>query len=193
MKTEINLRTREFVVSREFYWPRLAVTIAGVLLLFAAAVGSVLVYLHIYNLQHDLVYLAGRAEELKLKAAPVIELEQAINRVKQNAALEKELLKTVTPWSGYLREIKEAAGEGVRVTQVAAPADGKVTITGQGATLKDIAVYIQSLKTLDFLSQVTIGYINLDQGERFGFALSAISSTGGGLASYEQAATVSNH
>ncbi|HHX86758.1 MAG TPA: hypothetical protein GX693_01110 [Firmicutes bacterium] len=193
MKTEINLRTREFVVSREFYWPRLAVTVAGVVLLFAAAVGSVLIYIYVYNLKHELVYLAGREEELQIKAAPVIELEQAINRVKQDAVLEKELRQSITPWSAYLREIKEAAGEGVRVTQVAASADGKMSITGQGATLRDIAVYIQSLKTLDYLSQVTIGYINLEQGERLGFALSATSSTGGGLESNEQAQTVSNH
>ena len=32
MKTEINLRTREFVIAREFYWPRLLATLAVIAL-----------------------------------------------------------------------------------------------------------------------------------------------------------------
>lgn len=185
LKTEINLRTREFVISREFYWPRLAVTIAVILLLSATAVGVFLSYLYIYNLQNDLVYLSGRAEELKLKAAPVIELEQSIDQIKQKAALRQRLLETVTPWSDYLKRIKAAAGKEITVAQVAASGEGKINITGQGATLRDIATYIQDLQDLDFLSQVTIGHISLEKENRFGFVLNAISSTGGGLGDYE--------
>ena len=33
MKREINLRTREFTITREFYWPRLLTTLAVIALL----------------------------------------------------------------------------------------------------------------------------------------------------------------
>lgn len=99
--------------------------------------------------------------------------------------MKEELLETVTPWSDYLKKIERTAGEEIRLSKIAASPEGKITITGQGATLKDVAAYIQRLKTLDFLSQVSIGYINLEKEESFGFALNAVSSTGGGLKRYE--------
>ncbi len=185
MKTEINLRPHEFVTSREFYWPRLVRTIAAVLLLFSLAVGSVLGYLYMVNLRNDLVNLAGTRDELKLKAAPVIQLEQAIERVSQGVALEKSFLGTVTPWSRYLQKIKSAAGKEIRVVQMSATVEGKITVDGQAENLKDIAIYAQNLENLDFLSQVAITQISLGKENRLAFVLNAVSTTGGGLGNYD--------
>ncbi|NMA92212.1 MAG: PilN domain-containing protein [Firmicutes bacterium] len=178
MKREIDLRTREFVASRELYWPRLAV-IAVVLLV--AVAGSVLLYLDLGRLQKELAYLSDRVEELRPMAVPVITMEEAIDRIGRRATLEKEFRGRITPWSSYLKEFKGAAGEAVTITRVVASNGGKASISGRSEALHDVALYLESLKKQAYFKEVTLASINLEQQEgRLYFTLSATLITGGG-------------
>lgn len=178
MKTEINLRTREFVKSKEFYWPRVIVTLLALLLPAMIISGVLFAYHYRSNLQNELAYLAFRQDELRNKAAPLERMEAEIAAVQARASLLEDLSKDLIPWSGYLRTIEQAAREGTSISRVALAGDGTLVITGRGRTMEGAAIYVQDLNRLEFIGEAAFAYLNYEQ-EGFAFTLGANIATGG--------------
>lgn len=180
MKTEINLRTREFVKSKEFYWPRVIVTLLALLLPAMIILSVLFAYLYRSNLQNELAYLAIRQDELRIRVAPLERMEAEIGAVQARATLLEDLSKELTPWSDYLRAIEQTAGERARLSQLAFAGDGTVMIAGRGRSMEDVAVYVQDLNRLEFVGEAAFAYLNYEQ-EGFAFTLGANIATGEAL------------
>ncbi len=179
MKTEINLRTREFVKSREFYWPRVIITLLTIVVLTTVIVGAVFAYLYHYSLHNELAYLTGRQDELQTRVAPIEQMEAEISAVQSRAALFEDLSQTVTIWSDYLQVIERTTGLWTSADQITVAGDGTTVIKGRGRSMEGIAVYVQDLNRLDFVSRASFAYLNYEQGD-FSFTLGATIITGGG-------------
>ncbi len=181
MKTEINLRPRAFVVSREFYWPRVLGTLAGLLLILAVAGGSVLLYLYQVNLEAETALLRGNVEQLRVEAAPIAAIEEELRSFKDRAQLKDRLIGSSSlSWSGMLQEVDDLAERGaIDLEHLAGSAGGGIVIRGNGLTMRGVAAFLQDLEKLNFLRDVVHLFISLNTMDRFGFEAKASLTDGG--------------
>jgi hypothetical protein len=146
MKTEINLRTREFTIAREFYWPRVLATLAvlGVFVLFLG--GSVFIYLFKLQLGIENKNLYQEKIALELEIAPLNELEAKVINLEKRAILYGLLEKSVIPWSQNFNIIFHLAdANGLRANVMFANAEGNVQIEGKSATMRQVSLFTQAL------------------------------------------------
>lgn len=182
MKTEINLRTREFVIAREFYWPRVIRIIVCILALTALAAGCIYLYFVNHILEKNMAYLEVRAEELKQKVIPLEEMEIEIQALQERAAIQEQLIERITPFSCYLEEIESAAvSGGLNLDSITIDSSGKAVLNGHGTTMEEIARYVQGLNRKPFISAAWYTGMRLESNGGYAFIVEASLIVGGGL------------
>jgi Tfp pilus assembly protein PilN len=148
MKTEINLRTREFTITRELYWPRLLVTLAVIVLIALFLGGSIFIYLYQMQLAVEIRNLAQEKATLQTRVTPLEELETKIRAIEKRERLAQIFENAIHPWSDHFRMIYRIAGEyGLRVTSLSTTSEGKVIIKGESASMRQISLFMQALVT----------------------------------------------
>lgn len=147
MKNEINLRTREYEISRGFYLPRFLSTLAVVLLLALLVGGTLSVYLYQVKLRSVNEALLQEKAELQLAVAPLDQLEAQIAKLASLENLLKALESDFPPWSASYREIfRIAAATGPQVKTLSAGSGGVINIDGESPTMKEVALFTQALE-----------------------------------------------
>ncbi len=181
MKTEINLRTREFVIAREFYWPRVAHLVSIILILAGLAAGMVYAQHLLETLAQNVAYLRVRTEELKQRVIPLQEMETEIEGMQARAAIRDQLLERITPFSRYLEEVEgTAVAAGMHLKSIEAKNTEKAVFHGYGRTMQEIALYIQALNEKPFVTGAEYTGMRLE-GDGYSFVAEAFLVVGGGL------------
>jgi Tfp pilus assembly protein PilN len=146
MKTEINLRTREFTIAREFYWPRLLVTLAAIGLVVIIVGGSVFVYLYQMQLSVENRNLAQEQASLQQQVAPLEELEARLKELEKRAAIVEGFEEEIQPWSANFQLILNLAlDNGLEATHLSASPEGEVLIKGRNGSMRQVALFVQDL------------------------------------------------
>lgn len=155
MKTEINLRSKEFATAREFYWPRVFITLTILIFIITVLAGTVFIHLYQYNLSSDVSMLTSDRDDLLVKIKPVEKLERKVQAIKTRASLKRKFEAEVIPWSGYMTEIDNRAHAGeIIIEYLDCPPGGAITIRGWSRTMERVAAYTRELEEVDFLSGV---------------------------------------
>lgn len=180
MKTEINLRTREFTITREFYWPRLLTTLAVIALLVLILGGSVFVYLYQMQLSVENNYLTQERASLQNKVAPIVEMEGKIAGLEKREKLAGLLLTDRSPWSEHFNMIRRIAGEcGVRTTSLSSAGADRVRITGFSDSMRQISIFLQALAADEKSSSAAYKFMTLTRDSGFNFEIELVLATGG--------------
>lgn len=147
MKTDINLRTREFEIARGFYLPRFLTIIAVILLLALLAGGTLAAHLYQMKLDTGHEALLQQKEELQVAVAPLDELEAQIRGLERLEGLIRALESDYPPWAASFRKIFSIARDtGPQVKGLAAGDDGIIAVEGNSSTMKDVARLTQALE-----------------------------------------------
>lgn len=147
MKKDINLRTREFEITRGFYLPRFLSILAVVLLLALLVGGTLFVYLYQVKLNANHDALLSEKGELKIAVAPLDELEAQIGALVRIENLLKALQSDYPPWSASYRQIFSIAeATGPQVKALSAGSSGVITVDGDSPTMKQVALFTQALE-----------------------------------------------
>ncbi len=180
MKTEINLRTREFTITREFYLPRLLTTLAVVLLLALLLGGSLFVYLYGMQLEVDHNYLLQEKTALLNSVAPIEEIELKTADLEKREKLAQVLSEEILPWSAHFKTIKRIAEENsLGITSLAAAGGGGVQITGVSPSMRNITLFLQALAANMDSSEAVCKYINYAGEGTFKYEIELLLTTGG--------------
>ncbi len=173
IKREINLRTREFAVAREFYWPRVFVTL-GVLALFAlVAAGSFFVHLFQLNLKTELSFLESSKEQLEQRVAPIEQMELEIEQMKVRLNVDQSYLARLLPWSDYLSRVEGVAARGgITINSISCPDPEQISIRGTGRSMRGVVLFVENLEAQDFLAGTAYTVIAL-QHNVFSFDVNA--------------------
>lgn len=146
MKTEINLRTREFIITREFYWPRLLITLGVVALVAIFLGGSIFIYLYKMQLTLETKNLTQEKINLQARVAPLEELEIKINDLEKREKLADALMGETYPWSDHFRMIYHVAeANRLRATALMVVSDNMVLVRGESPSMRQIALLMQDL------------------------------------------------
>lgn len=170
MKTAINLRTREFVIAREFYWPRLLITLAIILVVTLFLGGSVFVYLYRIHLEVETKDLLQEKRDLAIAVAPLEELEMKISDLEKREKLIHSLEEELITWSGPLEMIyAQAQKNDLALTSIAAAPEGKVSIRGESPAMRKIALFIEDLEEKQAGATANYRHMNYAQNKSFTF------------------------
>ncbi len=179
MKTEINLRSKEFAIAKEFYWPRVLTTLTVIVLLATLAGGTLFLYLYEVNLESEISAMASKKDELEIKVKPVEQIEADIRSMKARSTLKIDLQKQVVPWSAYMAEIDAVAvAGGINIETLNCPTNGQVSIRGWSRSMRRVAAYTQELEELEFLQGVRFTNMNTSE-DRINFDITAPILDGG--------------
>ena len=171
MKREINLRTREFVIAREFYWPRLVITLALVLLVLLLLGGSVFVHLYKMRLVVDATTLSQDKRVLQKQVAPLVELEAKIDDLEKREQLAHSLEGEHRAWSGDFGAFyRLAEKEGLQLTAVAAAPGEIIILQGESKLMRPIINFEQSLARQQD-GDASYRFIVFPSGDRFSFEI----------------------
>lgn len=180
MKTEINLRTREFAVTREFYWPRLLRTLAVILLVVLFLGGSLFVYLYQMQLAVANNYLAQEKASLQARVAPVEEMEAKIRDLEQRESLSGNLLKDVISRSAYFRRINRIARDSnLRTSALEASGGGLIRVSGNSETMRQVALFMQALEAEENISSAVYKNMTFVEDDRIDYVLELLLPGGG--------------
>lgn len=147
MKTEINLRTREFTIAREFYLPRFLATLAVIGLLALVLGGTVFIFLYQMRLGVEYETLLQEKEALQVTVAPLEEIEARIRGLERREILMGSLESSLPPWSDSCRKIYRIAQEnGPRVLVLNTGDEGMVNIEGESPSMRQAALFAQALE-----------------------------------------------
>ena len=180
MKKEINLRTREFAITREFYWPRLLATLAVIALLALLIGGSVFVYIYQMQLDVEKKYLMQEKASLQTSVAPVVELESKIAGLEKREKLAGLLLTDRAPWSEHFNTIRRIAGEcGVHAASLRSSGGDRVRISGSSDTMRQISLFLQALEADERNSAAVYKHMTYTQDSQFNYEIELVLATGG--------------
>lgn len=169
MKTEINLRTREFVIAREFYWPRLMITLALILLVVLILGGSIFVYLYQMRLEVESKTLAQDKVALQKEAAPLEELELKISDLEKREKLAHSLESELEGWSGDFEKIYRQAGKDeLEISSLETTPEGRVIIRGESKRMQRIVRFEQNLARM---GAAFCRFISFPVEEEFGYEI----------------------
>ncbi len=180
MKKEINLRTREFTITREFYWPRLLTTLAVIALLVLIVGGSIFAYLYQMRLSVENNYLTQEKTSLQNRVAPIIEMENKIAGLEKREKLAGLLLTDRAPWSEHFNTIRRIAGEcGVRTTSLSNADMNRIRITGFSDSMRQISIFMQALADDEKSSSAAYKFMTLTKDSGFNYEIELVLKTGG--------------
>lgn len=169
MKTEVNLRTRKFVIAREFYWPRLMITLALVLLVTLLLGGSVFVHLYQMRLEVESKTLAQDKAALQKEAAPLEKLELKISDLEKREKLAHSLEGELEGWSGDFGKIYRQAGKDeLQLSSLETTPEGRVIIRGESKRMQRIVSFEQNLARM---GTAFYRFISFPVEEGFGFEI----------------------
>ncbi|HPU00482.1 MAG: hypothetical protein GX866_02760 [Firmicutes bacterium] len=182
MKTEINLRTREFVIAREFYWPRLLATLAVIALVVFLVGGTLFLYLYQVQLSIENNNLAQERALLEQQVAPLAELEARLKALEERTAIAEELGKRAWLWSGDFRLILNLAHDrGLKLLHLSFFSDGKVRMRGESGSMRQVALFLQDLAREESYDSAVYRYMAYPRNDRFDFEIEVtITFKGGG-------------
>ncbi len=147
MKSEINLRTREFTISREFYLPRFLATLAVIGLLAIILGGTVFILVYQMKLGIDHEALLQEKAALQATVAPLEEIEAKIRDLERRESLMGSLESSLPPWSLSFKKIYSIAGEnGPSAKILDTGTEGLLRIEGESPSLRQIALFAQALE-----------------------------------------------
>jgi Tfp pilus assembly protein PilN len=173
MKREINLRTREFTVAREFYWPRVLITLGVVGMLAALVITFVLLYFHQVNLEAEVAALESHKIQLEQRVVPVRELEARIREITRTSEAYAALKEAAVPWSIYFNNMRGIAAEdNVTVNFLSTGEGGAVQIDGRASSMRWITAYVRLLNESEAYRDVTYHVMYLDKAA-FDFTINA--------------------
>ncbi len=181
MKNEINLRTREFTITREFYLPRLLVAIAVVFLVTLVLGGSIFIYLYQMQLAVEINNLAQERASLQALVNPLEELERKISDIEKRESLDEYFQSNAPPWSGCFKMIYRIAGEnGVQITHLSTGSEGKVIIRGESVHIHYIPLFMQALVANQGGGVAIHKHMRYPQNDQFGCEIELTVPSGGG-------------
>jgi Tfp pilus assembly protein PilN len=99
------------------------------------------------------------------------ELEQKDELIKQRRQLCNQLEQGGLSWPVLMREIEEAARQGILLEQLHIDREGKVMVQGQAAELASIASFLSFLAASSDLDKIDIDYVKLGKEGEWLFAL----------------------
>ena len=181
MKTEINLRPREFTIAREFYWPRVLATLAVIGLVALFLGGSIFIYLYQMQLAGENKNLIQEKTSLQTRVAPLEELEAKIIDLEKREKLATTLENGVHPWSSHFRMIYQVAQKnGLRVSSLSTATEKKVIIKGESASMRQIAFFMQALVREQGGGLAVHRYMTYPQNNQFAYEIELTPTVGGG-------------
>lgn len=83
----------------------------------------------------------------------------------------EELKRTFTPWTVVLTAITAETPPGIALTMVTVDPGSTLRIEGRAATRDDLLAFQERLRTLPYLSEVTVPFANLLLRERIDFSI----------------------
>ncbi|MFY9258282.1 MAG: hypothetical protein WAP05_06190 [Dethiobacteria bacterium] len=148
MKTEINLRTREFIIAREFYLPRFLATLAVIGLVVLVLGGTIFIYLYQVRLEVEHEALLQEKAALEATVAPLKEIEAKLKSLESRESLLKSLETGSPPWSVSFKKIYGIAqATGPRVAVLDTGDEELFTIEGESPSMRQVALFTQALET----------------------------------------------
>lgn len=166
MKREINLRTREFVVAREFYLPRVIITLVLLGALALLIVASIFIIMHIQNQESQITFLGARKQELTVKVDPVRELKDEIAVLEVRANLKISLSENLYLWADHYRQFHRLASQrDIFLTYRNANQAGELIIRGRSGRMAPVASYLQDLDGIEEISKIFYTYIIYDDNK----------------------------
>ena len=180
MKTEINLRTREFTITQEFYWPRLLGTLAAILIVALILGGSVFVYLYQMQLDVEKNYLTQEKMSYEASVAPIVEMEGKIAGLEKREKLAGQLLTDRAPWSEHFSAIRRIAAEnGVYASALNSSGGDRIRIRGYSDTMRQISLFLQALAADEISSAAIYKYMTYSKDSGFNYEIELILASGG--------------
>lgn len=155
MKKAINLRTKDFILPREFYLSRMLTTLTVVSFITFLILG--ISFLSLYNVSLGQVVRRLEAQEKSKTAqlAPINRMEAEMKVITEKDNMIATLSTGLLEWSDYLKIIDETAkASNVRLTFLNIRNDNMVVIDGEAPLMSDVEHYVQALNELEFLLNV---------------------------------------
>ena|GEM_PF-3612254 len=148
-----------------------------------AALRSIGAVLLCYGIAAAIVLIIGRAV-VEWNFARVVERSTLVLRTANVASREAQatnemlltvetLQQTFTPWSVVLAAITERAPAGITLTAATITAEGALHMEGRAATRDDLLTFQERLRTVPYLTEVTVPFSNLLLRERIVFSMDA--------------------
>ncbi len=175
MKRQIDLRPREFVVAREFYFPRVLLIVAVILLVTAVAGGFGYLYVEKVETERELSRLTAEREEMQEQLEPLEEMERTLEEIEQRESLREEFEERRIAWSRYLTRILDVSGGETQVNQVSASREGGgVSLSGRSDSMEEVALFVQDLEDMEFLEGASYESIVKEGEEEYSFSIVAV-------------------
>ncbi len=178
MKSEINLRTREFVASREFNWSRVLATIIALVLIFLLLAGPVMISLYRIHLTAGVNRLSELKRQKEAQAEKAEELGARISALEKVAALKMELQQQAIPWAERVALLDSiAAVESMAIQEIKGSGDGNISLAGSASRMRDIGRFILTLEKEDCLTGVYFTSIALESDtQRYHYQIRALQN-----------------
>lgn len=164
MKTEVNLRPVDFVRNREFYWPRVLLTIFPLLLIVLVGMAGFYLHLELDKLTAERDMLQREVTQKEETAAALKALQAETKAVADKEALIAALKEQQQPWSVYLQLLFDNLPAGVELTNLAPGSAGEVSISGSGPDLETVDLYRQRLLKMSFITGAEVDFFNIVSG-----------------------------
>lgn len=136
-----------------------------------------------YGIVVAIVLLAGRAV-VEWNFARVVERSTLVLRTAGAASREAQatnemllaieaLQRSFTPWASVFATVAERAPSGITLTAATITAEGALHLEGHAVTRDDLLDFQERLRTVPYLTEVTIPFPNLLLRERIVFSIDA--------------------
>jgi Tfp pilus assembly protein PilN len=153
-----------------------------------AALRSIGAILLCYGIVAAIVLLAGRAI-VEWNFARVVERSTLVLRTAGAASREAQttnemllalesLQHSFTPWASVMAMVAERAPSGITLTAANITADGALHLEGRAATRDDLLAFQERLRTVPYLTEVTVPFSNLLLREQIVFSIDATVERG---------------
>lgn len=181
VKTEINLRTREFTITREFYWPRLLITLTVIAVAVLLLGGSLFVYLYQMQLEVENNYLSQEKSSLQARVEPVLEMEAKTRDLEEREKLAGALLKDIFPCSAHFRKINGIVqGYDLKATSLIASGKDRVRISGFSESMQQISLFMQALEEDEATGTAVYKYMTFAREHNiFRYEIELVLASGG--------------
>ncbi len=169
MKREINLITPEYMEGSRVSWFRVIGMVLAVLLIFVFLSSFIVIEVYKASLQSDVEELEERRSALMEEVSEIREMEMVMESIKELDFLAAQVEEMKLPFSFNFTVMMETSEGGVDVLEVNVDEERHTVVRGRATTLENIAEYMLDLEELDFLTEVTHNYMELEEIDAFAF------------------------
>ncbi|MCD5401094.1 hypothetical protein LR013_00655 [candidate division NPL-UPA2 bacterium] len=177
---QVNLRPPEFAKAREFYLPRLLLTLA--IILYLAALLSLGGYLHFTRQEVMFRLSAFRTEARLYSHNEKIALEelQKIAELRERKKTLETLAAAEYEWYPHLNLLFEKAGQEIIIDSFSGEAGGSFALSVRMEELAMIVAYVTALENTGEFTGVAFGSISKAAGEMYQLGLTGQAGTPSG-------------